>query len=402
MPASLGCVRERAQRIWLVAAILAVAVSLVALPGPGIWTKAGVVVAAGLSVLAAWRSQARWTGVALWIWGVVGLALGLAVGLRHVLAGQLTISLLALAAGILLLAAGFRILLRGLSWPPRFAGAAGLALAGLVGLYLLVIPLLTTQPLAADPPGPPPPGFSDVTFETSDGVTLRGWYAGTDNGAAIVVVPGSGSSRTGAVDQAASLAEAGFGVLVYDPRGHGDSSGQAMDIGWAGDQDVTAAVAFAAAQPGVASVGALGLSMGGEQVLGAAAGDPRIAAVVAEGATNRVAADLAWLPQRYGTRGGLQLGLEHAKQAITGLLTPYSAPGSLREALSAIGDRPVLLITADQRPDEMYAATYHAADGDSVEIWNVAGAGHTGALATDPAAWEKRVVGFFEDALLDG
>ncbi len=393
--------RERALRNWLTAAILTVAFSLLALSGPGIWTKAGVVVIAAVSVLAVRRSQARWTGALLVIWGVVGLALGLAVGVRHVLAGRFTLSLVAVVAAVFLVAVGSRILLRALSWPVRVLSAVGLALAGLVCLYLLVIPLLTTQPLAADTPGEPPAGFSEVVFETSDGVTLRGWYAGTDNGAAVVVVPGSGSSRTGAAEQAGRLAEAGFGVLVYDPRGHGASSGRAMDFGWAGDEDVTAAVTFTSAQPGVRSVGALGLSMGGEQVLGAAAGDPRIAAIVAEGATNRVAADLAWLPERYGTRGGLQLGLEHAKQAITGLLTPYSAPGGLQESLSAIGDRPVLLITAGQRPDELYAATYHAAGSPTVEIWAVEGAGHVGALATDPGAWEQRVVGFFEEALLD-
>jgi len=398
MPASLGTVRGKAQMNWFTAAILTIAVCLLALPGPGLWTKAGVVGAAAVSVLAVRRSQARWTGVVLVLWGLLGLALGLAVGVRHLLAGRLTLAPLALVAGGFLVVAGLRTLLRALSRPTRAAGTAALVLGGLVCLYLLVIPLLTTQPLPAAAPGPPPTGFSEVAFDTSDGVTLRGWYAATDNGAAVVVVPGSGSSRTGAAKQARRLADAGFGVLVYDPRGHGASDGQAMDTGWAGDADVTAAVTFASGQPGVRAIGALGLSMGGEQVLGAAAGDPRISAIVAEGATNRVAADLAWLPDWYGARGAVQLGLEHAKQAITALLTPYPAPGSLREALRAIGDRPVLIITAGQRPDE-YSAAIH--NGPGVEIWNVEEAGHTGALAADPDAWQQRVVGFFEQALLD-
>lgn len=66
--------------------------------------------------------------------------------------------------------------------------------------------------------------------------------------------------------------------------------------------------------------------------------------------------------------------------------------------MRAIGDRPVLIITAGQRPDE-YSAAIH--NGPGVEIWNVEEAGHTGALAADPDAWQQRVVGFFEQALLD-
>lgn len=42
-------------------------------------------------------------------------------------------------------------------------------------------------------------------------------------------------------------------------------------------------------------IGAVGMSMGGEEVIGAMAGDPRITAAAAEGATNRAYADKAWL-----------------------------------------------------------------------------------------------------------
>ena len=59
---------------------------------------------------------------------------------------------------------------------------------------------------------------------------------------------------------------------------------------------------FLQSQPDVddGRIGAVGMSMGGEEAIGAAAADARIRAVVAEGATNRVAADKAWLSDQYG------------------------------------------------------------------------------------------------------
>jgi fermentation-respiration switch protein FrsA (DUF1100 family) len=44
--------------------------------------------------------------------------------------------------------------------------------------------------------------------------------------------------------------------------------------------------------------------------------------------------------------------------------------------------------------------SYYAAAGEPKAIWEVAGASHTGGIDTHPRAYERRVVGFFNDALL--
>ena len=72
-------------------------------------------------------------------------------------------------------------------------------------------------------------------------------------------------------------------------------------------------------------IGVVGLSMGGEEAIGAAGVDPRVRAVVAEGATNRVAADKGYLAA-YGVRGQIQRGIDWATYAVAGLLTPAPEP----------------------------------------------------------------------------
>ena len=245
----------------------------------------------------------------------------------------------------------------------------------------------------------------DVRLPTPAGARLAAWYLPTRSGAAVVLLHGAGSTRSALLDQAAVLWRHGYGVLALDARGHGDSSGRAMDFGWFGDDDVRGAVDRVSQLPGVdpSRIGIVGLSMGGEEAVGAAAADHRIAAVVAEGATGRSASDLGWLSDRYGWRGRLtEVWRGALTYGLTDLLTESSPPVSLRAAVRIAAPRPVLLIAAGQVPEESAAAAFIAAGSPrTVTTWTVPGAGHTRGLATRPRAWERRVVGFLDQALLN-
>ena len=139
---------------------------------------------------------------------------------------------------------------------------------------------------------------SNAEFVTVDGVALSGWYLPSTNGAAVVLLHGASSTEPPCWTMPPSLPTHGYGVLLYDARGHGRSGGTAMDFGWYGDLDIAAALSYLESRPEVdpARLGAVGVSMGGEQVVGAAATDTRIRAVVGEGVTGRGFADKGWLP----------------------------------------------------------------------------------------------------------
>src|SRR5690606_8773461 len=147
----------------------------------------------------------------------------------------------------------------------------------------------------------------EVTVRAGDGERLAGWFAPAPGGAAVVLLPGAGSSRDAVVDHLAVLHEGGFAVLALDPRGHGRSTGRGMDWGWYGEADIAAAVTYLAGRADVDAgrIAVVGLSMGGEQAIGAAGADERIRAVVAEGGTGRQAQDLHWLSDVHGRRGAL-------------------------------------------------------------------------------------------------
>jgi len=140
--------------------------------------------------------------------------------------------------------------------------------------------------------------------------------------------------------------------------------------------------------------------MGGEEALGAIAADRRVRAVVAEGATSRVAADNGWLDDEHGWRGRFQQGVDEITEMITDQLTAASPPIALRSAAVAASPRPVLLIAAGGVPDEIAADRWIAsASPSNVSVWVAPGASHTGALRARPAEWEARVIAFLDRAL---
>jgi hypothetical protein len=189
---------------------------------------------------------------------------------------------------------------------------------------------------------------------------------------------------------------------MLDARGHGESGGQAMDFGWAGDADIAAATGYLMRRPDVDSdrIGVVGMSMGGEEAIGATYSNGTIQAVVAEGATSRNGSDENWLSEQYGLRGQLQEQLEAAQDWTTGLFTSVRNPVSLHDA-AAHSEAHYLLITAGGMPDEGNAASYvETAAPDRVEIWTVAQAGHIGGLRTAPDEWESRVIGFLNHQLV--
>ena len=244
---------------------------------------------------------------------------------------------------------------------------------------------------------------SPVRLTTDDGVHLAAWYVPSTNRAAVVVLHGAGATRSNILAQAAALARGGFGVLMVDARGHGASGGRAMDFGWQGDLDVAAATDYLAQRADVDTnrIGVVGISMGGEEAIGASGANRAIRAVVAEGATARVAGDNAWLSDQYGARGGLTEQLHHARDLVTGALTSAPQPQTLRSAAAASAGTKYMLITAGHDVDERFAAEYIAGGARGrTQIWTVANAAHAAGFRVAPLEWERRVVAFLRAALV--
>jgi dienelactone hydrolase len=384
---------------------------LAGLDGSPVWQVARVLVILAVTVLAVWftrRAGRVGQGATALLLGIAGTVAGAGVGSAHLAKAGLdaaaVLAAIVLVTGLVLLIWGAAALVRAMpGWWRLLAVPMALVL-----LWFVLLPLTVAVNATSRPPGPLGPssparyglGYQDVAFRAADGVRLSAWYIPPRNGAAVVLLPGAGSTRTAVLGQAAVLARHGYGALLADTRGHGRSGGHAMDFGWWGNRDLAAAVSFLDRQPGVRAgqIAVLGESMGGEQALVAVGSDPRIRAVVAEGATGQQLADHGWLPG--GTGGTLQRGMEWVMYTAAGLISGAPRPMSIPDAIRAAGGRPTLIIAGGAVADESAAAHwFRAASPATVQVWVVPHAGHTQGLTTAPEAWEAHVIGFLNTAL---
>ena len=353
------------------------------------------------------RPMARRRGLlfmSLLVLGSVLTAVGVGLGLPHLATDGVgpgdVVGGAALVMGAVLLLAGGVGLVRVTPGWWRLATAPAVLVAAALAVYVLATPLAAAFPARQPVNATPAVDVEEVTVPTSDGELLAGWFAPAPGGAAVVLLPGSGSSRDAVVDHLAVLKRGGYAVLALDPRGHGRSTGRGMDWGWSRETDVAGAVTYLADRADVDAgrIAVVGLSMGGEQAIGAVGADERVRAVVAEGVTGRGAADLHWLPSVYGWRGSVAEALHQATTAVADVLSPADPPPTLRAAAAAAGPRPILLVVAGTAVDEDHAAAdIRGASPGNVTVWTVPMARHIGALRTDPEAWAEHVLGFLDE-----
>jgi hypothetical protein len=351
-----------------------------------------------------WRAAASMTA------GSLMIVAGVADGARHAVldapAGGDVTAILAGVAGAVLVALGAIGLWRArrLDEPlvRRYLRRALVAAVAAVAAVFVVLPVGVA--LVANHKARTPVETADlgrphaaVTLTTSDGLRLAGWYVPSRNGAAVVVFPG----REGPVRHAHMLVRHGYGVLLLDRRGEGRSEGDFNARGWGGEPDLRAAVAYLRGRPDVEDgrVGGLGLSVGGEMLLQTAAHDRGLRAVVSDGAGLRSVAEQKHMP---GTppeplRWIAPIAVETAAGAV---LADHAPPPDLADLMPRIAPRPVLLIRGMQgNGDESLNRVYRRAGGRTADLWEIAGAGHVGGITAAPAAYERRVVGFFDRAL---
>ena len=314
--------------------------------------------------------------------------------------------LLSIPAGLLLLGLGVVVLWRTRRrdggrtrrYVRRFLlGAAG----ALVFLYV-VLPVGmsyvdTHVARAVVPPAQLGVAHEDVAFETSDGLTLHGWYVPSRNGAAVIAFPG----RKGPQPHTRMLARHGYGVLLFDRRGEGESDGDPTSWGWGNETDLKAAIAFLQQRADVDPdrIGGLGLSVGGEMMIQTAAETDALAAVASEGAGMRSVREAIDSPPT--TEKWLGIPFKAVETAATAVFHDQAPPASLVDLAAKVSPRPLLLMYSGkgQGGEVQLNPEFYRAAGEPKALWEIPGAGHTGGIRAQPAEYERRVIGFFDQAL---
>jgi pimeloyl-ACP methyl ester carboxylesterase len=239
-----------------------------------------------------------------------------------------------------------------------------------------------------------------VSFSSADGLKLAAWYAASRNGAAVILVHGYGGNRMAMLAHARMLAQSGYGVLLYDMRAHGNSEGRLFAGGRDAPADVLGAVAYLRRRLEVRPerIGVLGVSMGGQVALRAAACAEEIRAVVADGPGPAAIKDVT---PPVTPVGWFYLPLQPIYGRALTWYTRVAPPDPLIETISCIAPRSVLLISTGRRQEQRLVRRFFEAAEEPKRLWEIPEALHASGWLARPEAYAERIVAFFDETLLD-
>jgi hypothetical protein len=247
--------------------------------------------------------------------------------------------------------------------------------------------------------------LEDVGISSFDGTRLHGWWMPVGRQAAtIIVLHGVKKNKTDVVRAALVLRLAGFNVLMFDGRGHGNSGGRYVTYGAYECRDLESAIDWLVLEKTIEKdrLGLAGESMGASIALQVAARNASIHAVWAdspfaslERITGEFASRVTHLPRT----------VLHPVLWTTIQVANYRGKFDVRTidplAVAEQIKCPVYLVhgTADQLIGVEHSENIYDRLGGEKEMWLVKGARHARSARHARDEYSDRLVRFFQSRL---
>jgi len=249
--------------------------------------------------------------------------------------------------------------------------------------------------------------FEEISFRSSDGVDLGGWWVpAPDAKGSVILVHGLNRSRIEMVRKVPFLNSRGWNTLALDLRRHGTSGGDRSTFGATEKLDVAAALDFARTRPGDATV-VWGVSMGAAAAMLAAEADQEIDAVVCDSSFRsvrdtthhhfRLFRSFAWWLRLVPEWPAADLTI--AWMGRLGRFDPDDV--DIVRAARALRGRPALFVAVseDRRMPSAIASELAKEVGPAARVLVVPGKSHGGAWRDGTAAYESAVGMLLEEAV---
>ncbi|MBL8091663.1 MAG: alpha/beta hydrolase [Anaerolineales bacterium] len=270
-------------------------------------------------------------------------------------------------------------------------------------IKLLTAPI-ETRNLPSESPADYGLPFEEVTATNGDGMRLVGWFVPSENGAVIIMQHGYKATRREMLNEATMMHKHGYGVLITSVRAHDYSEGEDITLGIYEMSDMEAWYQYLISRNDINpnQIGILGNSYGGMLAIQYASQNENIKAVVANCAFSSMQ-DTVTTSVKHFT--GLPefpfvpLIVFWAEQN-TGIKIEEI---DTTQYISLISPRPVLLMQggADTVISPSSGQILYDAAKEPKELWFDAELGHTAFDKERAEEYERRVVEFFNQYLLD-
>lgn len=260
------------------------------------------------------------------------------------------------------------------------------------------------------------PIWFEEKWKNSDGTQTKGWLLTRgQTGPAIVLSHGYGANKSELLTLSFDLWKAGYHVLVYDLRGHGESPVDWSGLGTYEKDDLLSAIEFLKSQKNAGGeelldgrIGLYGVDLGGYVSLAAAGRNPAIKAIAVDSVCPDVRTYLNFRLKRFiggGTDWASQLIDSSLTNRITGLvmrgyLMKKEEPTSAADVVRTPAGRKLLFITGkDSGPLAATTRELYAKTADQkllIEVERTRLSRLYDQFSTD---YDDRVVSFFREAI---
>jgi len=246
--------------------------------------------------------------------------------------------------------------------------------------------------------------FQSMQFSTADGLTLTGWYIPPRNivpdsgyDAVVILVHSYYGDRRQTLPVAEMLYKHGYGLLMYDQRASGESTGDSRSLGWRDIPDLKEAVAWLTNHTKASRIGAYGCSMGGAIALAGSVDVPAVRAIAVDAPSPL---ELPEALPSFNLQDPFSLPITALYYPLVMIRARAIPTMSTVEAIQNYGPRPLLFISTGQGGEFSRVSSYFDAASGPKTHWNIPNSSHCAAQGTHPKEYEQQLVEFFDASLL--
>lgn len=233
---------------------------------------------------------------------------------------------------------------------------------------------------------------------------LAAWFLPARNDCTLICCHGINDNRGQWLRQVSDLhRRSGYGALLFDFAGHGDSDGNQVTYGAREALDVAAVLDYLRARDDVDAtrIAILGYSLGAITATLAAAALPDLRCLVIESGFADLQRDIGMLFRRYTGLPAFPFAnlIVFFGQFLANVRLSEIRPARV---IGRLSPRPCLIISdlADEIANEPYDGEHlYASAGEPKRLWQLPGVGHVRAYDAAPAEWIERVGAFLDEYL---
>ena len=236
--------------------------------------------------------------------------------------------------------------------------------------------------------------YQNLNFTMKDGVTIYGWYIPptTQKNSLIILIHGHYADRRATREWAKPLIKAGYGIYMYDLRGHGESEGVLDYVHSNFSADLLDIRGRLANQFSAQTFGAVGLSMGAHTLINAVGKDAAaFQAVWLDGLSPQAPKDSdVFRPE---------LWLFSNLDAVTNIIFKSPAP-KLEPLLDILTENKMTnIMVVAAGAEDMESSTGRklaTAKSNAIDNWVIPGALHLNGITIVPNEYKQKLLDFFK------